>query len=186
MKIQSIVFILLLLFGCSNDKVFENKSNSFAELIIEKVKDEYYLSIKFTNHTNDTLGIYSVGRIREKNQKDNSLKINKIMYDIILEVNQNEHFIKSTDLNFNESILDNKIPELNIIYPNSNFNLPIRSSFNIRKEFSLQSEKFKLRAIYEPPIEFIKEDTLANSLLKKNKNIKLIKNKIETPFLLVE
>lgn len=183
---KSIFFVLLLLFGCSNEKVFENETSSLAKLIISKVNDVYYLSIKFTNNTEDTLGIYSIGRIREKNQEDTSFVLNRIMNDIILEVNQNGELTKSTDLNFGEVVFDNKIPEIIILYPDSSFSLPIRSSLDIRKEFSIESNEFKIRAIFDPPTDIIKEDSLANTIFRENPNIKLINSKIETPFLKVE
>lgn len=186
MKMKSILFVLLFLFGCSNEKIFENKTDSFAELVINKENNEYYLSIKFSNNTKDTLGIYSIGRIREKNQNNTSMEINRIMYDIILEVSQEGQLTKSTDFNFDTVVLDNKTPELIIMYPDSTFILPISASLDIRKEFSINSNEFKIRAIFDPPTEFIKEDSLADSFLRNNINIKLISSKIETPFLKVE
>ena len=182
--LKILVLLILSLFGCSKDKVLEKNTNSLAELIIRKHGNEYFPVIKFKNITKDTLGIYAIGRVRNKNEQDSFL--NRMIYDIVLEVEQNEHLIKSTDIGFGYYIMDNTIPKLIILYPDSTYSLRIVYGSDLRKDFGLSNKEFNIRAILESPIEFLSEDSLSNSLLKTNKNVKLIRHKITTQFLKID
>ena len=180
------VLITLLVNGCSKERVFKNDSQSFAELIIHKYNNEYFPEIKFWNNSKDTLGIYANGRVRQISEKDTSQILNRIMYDIILEVEQNNHLIRSTDVEFKYDITDSNIPKVIILYPDSTYNLKIIYGANLRKDFGINDQGFNIRAILESPIEYINEDSVSSIFLKSNSSVKLIKHKIETPFLQID
>lgn len=125
-----------------------------ANLEIRKVGNIFYPSIIFHNNSDDTIGIYASGRIRT-NYQDTTKLIDRVLYDIILQIKQNGKFIKSTDIGFDWTRLDNRTPQLYILFPDSTMNLLIAYSYDLRKDFKIRDAKFEIRAILDPPIEFL-------------------------------
>ena len=76
--------------------------------------------------------------------------------------------------------------KLYILFPDSTINLLIAYSYDLRNDFKIRDTKFETRAILDPPIEFLRYDDTAQNKIKKHNNLKIIRDIIITPFVIID
>lgn len=180
----NLVLICAIISCQKKDLIFKENTGKFAELEVKVVrKDSYYLSVHFNNDTSDTLGIICIGNVRQK--EHSKTELGRILYDTIIEIKQGTSEIKSTDVEFSHVNISERIHQLLLIKPQSEIIFSIFYRGNIVEDFNLNDSSFYIRIILEPQFKNL-ERYLSESesgYLKSHKNVKLIKEKIITPFI---
>jgi hypothetical protein len=170
------------------------KTKSFAELKVIKIdKDSDNLIIEFNNTLSDTIGIFSMGIIREVTD---NVDLSKAFNNVILEIKQNDKLVKSSEIKFywilfdhEWGLFDHEFPEIRIINPHSKYTLSLAYASNLREDFNLSSSKFEIRAIIESSIDLIKiamGESEYMEFKRKHPNVKIIEDIITTPFVRVK
>jgi hypothetical protein len=174
--------------SCQNKElVFKGNKGEFAELEVKITRNNSYnLSVNFSNNTNDTLGIICIGNVRQKQHCETEL--GRILYDTIIEIKQGNYVIKSTDIEFNQTNLSERIHQLLLIKPQSKIMFPIFYRGNIIKDFNLSNSSFYIRITLKPQFENFEKflSDSENIFLKKHKYIRLVKKTITTPFIKID